>query len=313
MLIKTRGSRLLIAVVAFFMLLAFVPFSTSAYAAESDGEFTVEDDVLINAEVVDDTLEIRVDITDNPGISFLVLELIWDPQPPTAFTKTKTKADIVIGEIFADSTISDRQLLSSSYATYDSFSIGASTVKASVGDGTLAIFKYSITPDTPDGFYSVAVKQIGYILQGSSRVTDTTPRTLDFTVSRHEAGTPVESIELDPEAASVPLGGTLTPNAHVLPEDATNKILRWSSDDTTIATVANGVVTPKAVGTTTITATAQDGSGVSASCEVTVYQPVTSVDLRSKNVNMGNAPFVLEVGGTSELFANIQPENADNK
>ena len=51
------------------------------------------------------------------------------------------------------------------------------------------------------------------------------------------------------------------------PANATNKTVTWTSSDETKATVANGVVTAVAAGTTTITATA---SGKTATCAVTV-------------------------------------------
>ena len=57
----------------------------------------------------------------------------------------------------------------------------------------------------------------------------------------------------------------------VLPESATNKKVTWKSSDKKVAVVKNGVVTIKRhEGKTTITATANDGSGLSASCDVDV-------------------------------------------
>lgn len=57
----------------------------------------------------------------------------------------------------------------------------------------------------------------------------------------------------------------------VLPEDAADKTYTWSSANEEIATVdENGKVTAVAAGTVKITATAKDGSGVKAECDVTV-------------------------------------------
>ncbi|MBO4550318.1 MAG: Ig-like domain-containing protein [Bacteroidaceae bacterium] len=62
---------------------------------------------------------------------------------------------------------------------------------------------------------------------------------------------------------------TLT--ATVLPEDADNKELEWTSSDSGIAWVnQNGLVIGNAEGTCTITCSATDGSGVKAECLVTV-------------------------------------------
>ncbi len=57
----------------------------------------------------------------------------------------------------------------------------------------------------------------------------------------------------------------------VLPETASNKRVEWSSSNTDVATVSNGVVKfKKHEGSATITAKAKDGSGIYASCNVTV-------------------------------------------
>ena len=66
-------------------------------------------------------------------------------------------------------------------------------------------------------------------------------------------------------------GETLTLKAVVAPEKATNKGIKWSSSNTKIAAVdKNGKVKALQNGTATIKATAKDGSGVSASCKITV-------------------------------------------
>ena len=61
-----------------------------------------------------------------------------------------------------------------------------------------------------------------------------------------------------------------TITASVEPDDAFNAMLKWTSSNTSVATVENGVVTAVGVGTATITAAAKDGTGISATCTVTV-------------------------------------------
>jgi len=85
----------------------------------------------------------------------------------------------------------------------------------------------------------------------------------------------VSSITVSP--VSVPelsVGDNVTLTATVLPADASLSTVVWSSSDASIATVnpSTGVVTGVAPGTVTITATAQDGSGVTGTCEVTVEE-----------------------------------------
>ena len=83
----------------------------------------------------------------------------------------------------------------------------------------------------------------------------------------------VTSISLNKTSETLNVGSTVTLTATVNPSNANNKNVTWSSNNTSVATVSNGVVTAKTAGTATITATAQDGSGKSATCTVTVKVP----------------------------------------
>ena len=68
-------------------------------------------------------------------------------------------------------------------------------------------------------------------------------------------------------------GQTVSLTATVNPDNAANKNITWSSSDSSVVTVVDGTVTAVANGTADITATAVDGSGVSAKCSVTVSIP----------------------------------------
>lgn len=76
-------------------------------------------------------------------------------------------------------------------------------------------------------------------------------------------------VTLDKTSASVKQGKTITLTATVAPADAVNKNVTWSSNNTSVATVSNGVVTGVTTGNAQITATTVDGSHT-ASCTVTV-------------------------------------------
>lgn len=79
------------------------------------------------------------------------------------------------------------------------------------------------------------------------------------------------SITLNQEIAQVYVGNQLQLTATVLPDDATDPSVTWSTSNAAVATVdATGKVTAVAPGTATITATTNDGSELSASCAVVV-------------------------------------------
>lgn len=89
------------------------------------------------------------------------------------------------------------------------------------------------------------------------------------------AGTlPVESVTLDKTTATIEVEEALQLKATVLPMEAANKNVVWTSSDATVATVVDGLVTGLKEGTTTITATTEDGNKT-ATCAITV-EPITA-------------------------------------
>ena len=90
-----------------------------------------------------------------------------------------------------------------------------------------------------------------------------------FEVEVVSTSVPATGVSLDKTALSIAVGNSVTLTATVTPVTATNPSVSWTSSDETVATVENGVVTAKKVGTATITATTIDG-GYTATCTVTV-------------------------------------------
>lgn len=81
---------------------------------------------------------------------------------------------------------------------------------------------------------------------------------------------PVAQITLSPASVSVQEGSSATVKATIRPTDAANKSVKWTSSNTAVATVSNGVVKGVKPGSAQITCVAMDGSGVSATAGVTV-------------------------------------------
>ena len=84
----------------------------------------------------------------------------------------------------------------------------------------------------------------------------------------------VTSISLNKSSLRLQAGANATLVASISPVNADNKQVIWSSSDTGIATVENGVVTGVKPGVVKITARSVDG-GYTAVCEVTVTETVT--------------------------------------
>ena len=118
----------------------------------------------------------------------------------------------------------------------------------------------------------------------------------------------VESIELDSEELELIEGNSISLVATILPKDAENQNVIWSSSNKAVASVKDGEVTAVSVGEATITAKSEDG-GKKATCVVTVnpkHIPVSAVSLDKKEVEMNPDDKVM-------LTATIAPENASNK
>lgn len=95
--------------------------------------------------------------------------------------------------------------------------------------------------------------------------------------------------------------------ANVISESATNKNVTWVSSNEDVAYVnKNGKVTGVKLGYATITAIAQDGSEVEASCEIRVVNPVSKLTLNKSYLS-------LLVGESHSLKATIEPKNATFK
>jgi len=90
---------------------------------------------------------------------------------------------------------------------------------------------------------------------------------------------PVTSIVLNQSSASLDLGETLSLTASISPADATDQSITWSSSNTSVATVVDGLVTAIGGGTSNITATAGTKT---ASCLITVN--VVSIKIKDSNL-----------------------------
>lgn len=115
---------------------------------------------------------------------------------------------------------------------------------------------------------------------------------------------PVTSIELNKTSLTLEKGTSETLKATVSPQDATNKEVKWSSSDISVASVdQNGHVTAIKGGDATITASV---GSFTATCEVSVFVPVSSISLNKTELT-------LLMGESAVLEATVHPEDATEK
>jgi uncharacterized protein YjdB len=116
-----------------------------------------------------------------------------------------------------------------------------------------------------------------------------------------------KTIKLNKTSVSVIAGKKTDLNATVSPSDSADKTVKWKSSNTKIATVdSNGMVTGKAPGKATITATVTGAKDVKVT--VTVTPPVTA-----KSVKLNKSSATVGKGKTITLSATISPSNTNNK
>ena len=143
------------------------------------------------------------------------------------------------------------------------------------------------------------------IAEGTSTITASAGEksgTCTITVSNKDIE--VSSVTLNKTSAQLKAGETVTLTATVMPDNATDKTVIWSTSDASVATISDGVVKAIKLGTATITAKAGDKS---ATCAITVVATtVTSVTLNKTSAS-------LKVGEKVTLTATVKPNDATDK
>ena len=138
------------------------------------------------------------------------------------------------------------------------YSVGAG---ATISDGKFVA--------TVAGTYTVTAT-IKYNPKKFTGITKTVENiTCEIVVSEVAIPHPVTGVIVAPTSVTIKQGATTTLTATVAPSNADDPSVTWSSDNESVATVVNGVVTAVAAGTANITVTTVDG-GFTATCAVKV-------------------------------------------
>ena len=128
-------------------------------------------------------------------------------------------------------------------------------------------------------------------------------------ISRTEAQS-VTKIELGGNSM-LQVGTNATITATVSPSDAANKALKWESSNVGVVEIVgsnnnNAFIKAYSTGSAWITATAQDGSGVTGSIRITVIRLINKIIL-------GIPGSFLDIGVTTELPVRVEPSDATGK
>ena len=151
---------------------------------------------------------------------------------------------------------------------------------------------------------------------GSTRVFVTTvdgefKAYCNVSVENAPAPIAVTGVTLNKTESELEIGETDYLSATVLPSNAENKAVTWSSSDTSKVSVSSsGLVSAISEGVATVTVATVDG-GFTASCQVTVNR--SSFDIPVESVSLDKTSITLQIGQASQLTATINPSNATNK
>ncbi|GBF75855.1 hypothetical protein PA598K_04288 [Paenibacillus sp. 598K] len=174
-----------------------------------------------------------------------------------------------------------------------------------VGDGGLLIssetgetWKKHAIEDAPSfDFYDIVKGPAGMVIVGAGG------EAIRQVVVR------VASVELSKnELTFVENGEPQTLTATVLPADALNQEIAWSSSDETVATVVDGVVTPHAIGEATITVTTVDG-GFTDTADIKVKSSWIDVE----GVTLDRETLSLNENASETLTATVTPSDASDQ
>lgn len=184
-----------------------------------------------------------------------------------------------------DFTITNTKFYCGSSASYAQFYASGVTTITPVNGATVTKVVLTATGSSYNGYQSS-----GSVTTSTGSVTKTNDTTVTwsgstttaFTISNNKqirwtsivitytpANVAVTGVTLNKSETTLEVGDVETLTATVAPSNATNKNISWSSSDTDVATISNGVVTAVAAGSATITVTTEDGSKT-ATCAVTV-------------------------------------------
>ena len=115
-----------------------------------------------------------------------------------------------------------------------------------------------------------------------------------------------QKIVLSQNNANLNVGGTVYITANVKPDNATYRGITWSSSDSSVASVSNGLIVGKKAGTAVVTVT-------SVNRKITAQVNVKVNNVEVDSIKLNNSSYSMHVGDTKVLVATVSPSEATNK
>lgn len=218
---------------------------------------------------------------------------------------------------YSYSDVTESYLCDASSAATPVTSVTISKTSASVDVGKTLVLSATLNPKDALGYrtWSSSNESVAKIdiVNNEVYVRALKPGTATITVKTSNGKSaqckvtvtqPASSIKLSKTSAVLGKGETLTLSTTFTPSNTTNKTVTWTTSNSKVATVVNGKITAKGVGTATITA--KTANGKTATCKVTVKNAPTKITLSKTSTTIG-------VGKTYTLTKTLPSGTASNK
>ncbi|WP_432627262.1 Ig-like domain-containing protein [Brotaphodocola sp.] len=217
--------------------------------------------------------------------AYNALKDIWNAKPAEKVYYTVTNALSNVINSSSATSVREGSVYGAVLTPVEGYTMGS--VKITMGDEDITSTAYTAS-------------------SGAIRISAVTGNiVITATAMKKSQNVAVQSVTLDKQTASLIVGGSLTLKATVLPADATDKTVKWTSSSS-VATVSDGTVKAVSVGSAEITATAGEKS---ATCKITIAEATVAV----QSVSFAQTSGSLEIGKSLTLVPVITPSNATDK
>ena len=248
---------------------------------------------------------------------YLTIMLLFVPLVLCAYVSERT-INVTVGSSFTISPWSERGSDYSSFTCQSTYVTASDASAFSINITSKTSTTYTSYSGIQHGYYATysveALKTGNYILYGGSQCIRSVAGgwTTGNPVIKYNVivSNPVlvNTIVLNTAEAEITIGEKIQLETTIIPNDATNKSVTWSTTNEAVAIVDNnGMVSGVGVGTCQIKVTANDGSGRTSSCTVKV-NPIEIC-----NITLNKKMSELIVGENLQLETSVLPNNATDK